>query len=371
MKKCPTCQKTYEDNLRFCQTDGTPLVDDAPAPDPYATMVASKDEIMSGIPPHNKPGVSASSSDDDDLLDIPADDDDDNDSMKTMFVTDAERKDLFDEPSSKPIPPPFGQSSSDFQEETKRSEGDTLMAQPEPPKFSEPSLNPPSFGDLSSQSSGSKSDAPSSPFGNEPPSFDRQPLPSDFDAPKTSNDNPFNSPVSSPFGEQEQQQQPMPPSYNASSSPFEPPAFKIEEAKAEQLNTPFADEVSRGNQAVAESSWTPPAAPEQSWQNQEIGQNTPFQPPPAGAGGENKTLAIVSLVLGILSLLCCAWIVPGIAAIITGFIAKKNADQNPNQYGGKGLALGGMITGGISVLLGIIVLFLYLFTGVLAGLGNM
>ena len=40
MKKCPTCSKTFEDTMRFCQVDGTPLVDDVPAFDPYATIVA-------------------------------------------------------------------------------------------------------------------------------------------------------------------------------------------------------------------------------------------------------------------------------------------------------------------------------------------
>ena len=51
MKKCPSCQRTFDDNMRFCQTDGTPLADDAPAAappapaeeeapfDPYATIV--------------------------------------------------------------------------------------------------------------------------------------------------------------------------------------------------------------------------------------------------------------------------------------------------------------------------------------------
>ena len=147
MKKCPTCQKTFDDNLRFCQSDGTPLVEDAPPPDPYATMVASKDEIMSAMPDEPKDDSPASAAEDeDDLLDIP----DESDSMKTMFVTDEERKDMFDEPSSKPIPPPtFGQD--DLLEDQPSSTADTLLAQPEPPKFSEPSLNPPSFGDSSSR----------------------------------------------------------------------------------------------------------------------------------------------------------------------------------------------------------------------------
>lgn len=351
MKKCPTCQKTYDDNLKFCQTDGTPLVDDAPPADPYATMVASKDEILSSVPPvSNEPKKSPFSAEDD-LLDIP----EDNDMGKTMVVTEAERKDMFETPSANPIPPPsFGQD--DFSVEDKRSGADTLLSQPEPPKFNEPDLSPPNFGDLSS-SSGSSSNQPNSPF-DSPPAFNNQPLPSDFDLPKKEDNNPFNTPIPSPFGEQ------MPPSYNAPTTPpFEPPAFKVEEAKAEALNTPFAEEVSHGNQAVAESSWTPPAAPEQSWGNQDIGQNTPFQPPPAGAGGENKTLAYVSLGLGILGFICCGNILCGIPAIIVGIMARNKEAADPRTYGGSNLAMIGMVLGALSIVTFVIVIIFQIFLG--------
>jgi len=40
----------------------------------------------------------------------------------------------------------------------------------------------------------------------------------------------------------------------------------------------------------------------------------------------------------------------GLAAIITGFLARSRAKQNPDQYGGAGLALGGIITGALSIL---------------------
>lgn len=351
MKKCPTCQKTYDDNLRFCQTDGTPLVEDAPPPDPYATMVASKEDIMSAMPPDDEPEEQSprSAEEDEDLLDIP----EESDAMKTSVVTAEEREEMFDEPSSKPIPPPAS-FESESSGEQKSSDADTLLAQPEPPKFSEPDLNPPSFGD-SPPSSGTSSAPPSSPFGSEPPSFDKQPLPSESNEPPRADDEQKGSPIPSPFGEQ------MPPSYNAPSSPpFAPQEFKEEEVKAERLNTPFAEEVSQGNQAMAEQSWTPPAAPEQSWENQEIGQNTPFQPPPAGAGGENKTLAIVALVTGILSCLCCFSIITGPAAVVMGFMAKGKASSNPKEYGGAGLALGGIITGAVGTLIGIVVIILNL-----------
>ena len=99
--------------------------------------------------------------------------------------------------------------------------------------------------------------------------------------------------------------------------------------------------------------WTPPPAPTPEWQGQAVGSNTPFQPPPAGAGGENKTLAIISLVLGILSVCCYVAPLTGLAALITGFMANKKATQDPQNYGGKGLALAGMICGGVFFLLGV------------------
>jgi hypothetical protein len=63
------------------------------------------------------------------------------------------------------------------------------------------------------------------------------------------------------------------------------------------------------------------------------------------------------------------WFIPGIVAVVLGFIAKGKADSNPNEYGGRGLALAGIITGGISVVLGILVVILY-FLGFLASLAR-
>jgi len=40
----------------------------------------------------------------------------------------------------------------------------------------------------------------------------------------------------------------------------------------------------------------------------------------------------------------------GLAGVITGFLARSRANKNPEQYGGGGLALGGIITGGLSIL---------------------
>ena len=215
MKKCPTCDRTFEDTLKFCQIDGTPLVN--------AAEVKSED------------------------------------SFKTMVgnLISKEEEDL-------PKPSSESASQSPFE------------------------------------------NAPGSPFGSSMPSF-KEPEPM-FDEPQTS----FNQ---SPF---------------SGSPPF---------------NSPSDAYNSQGQQ----SQWTPPPAPISEWQNQNSGQNIPFQ---AGVitKGQDKTLAIVSLVCGILSLTCCG-AVAGIPALITGYMAKNNVDADPLNYTGRGMALAGMIMGGISLAL--------------------
>lgn len=226
MKRCPTCQRTFDDNMKFCQADGTPLVSDTA-------------------------GAGGSSAQD-------------FDPMKTVLGTPP--------PVDLPPPSPFGSS--------------------EPPRSPSSDLNSPSFGDLGGTAS---SNQPSGGFG-------QQPSGGFSDAPRTPT---FQEPDPQ-FGQQ----------------PFG--------------NTP--------------SDWSPPPAPAANWGNQGLGQNTPFTPPPpiGGSGGQNQTLAIVSLICGILGL-CCGILGP--VGLITGYIAYNNANKNPMMYGGKGLALGGMITGGISTLL--------------------
>ena len=361
MKKCPTCDKTFEDSLRFCQVDGTPLVDDAPAFDPYATIVSSPrpaapvaepeeavvvEPVAEAAAPEPEPeSVMAPIAEPDNVLDLPSED-----PLKTMYVSDAEMRDALggetpiaeepivempaiEEPSA-PEPPVVEE-----------------FAAPEPPSFSVPDVPAPSFGETTTPPSPfAVSDVPAETHSSEPSVFDEPapPPPPVFDEPVTAPP-VFEEPAPA-FDEAATMIQPP------MSIPFEPPA------PAPVLDPPApapADEWAPPPAPVAE--WTPPPAPDASWQNQEIGSNTPFQPPPSGTGaGENKTLAIISLVCGILSVFCCGWFIPGIAAIVMGYIAKGKATSDPANYGGAGLALGGMITGGISLVLGVIVVILYL-----------
>lgn len=98
----------------------------------------------------------------------------------------------------------------------------------------------------------------------------------------------------------------------------------------------------------------PPAAPPPPAQ-----QGGYYSAPPSGPVDEEKMnpLAIVSLVAGILSVpLCCCLgggALPGIVAVVTGFMAISQCNQDPNMKG-RGLAIAGLVCGGVGVLLGIL-----------------
>lgn len=252
MKRCPVCQKTYADSMRFCQIDGTLLVEETD--DPYKTTI----------------GNPAVRDDDENLLQLPTDSEQFN---KTDSAEQYAKKEdsLFENPTE--------QISSPF---------DSPAYQP-PPSFIEPN--------------GAQN--PESPFGT----------------PQT----PFNQ-------------------------------------------TPFDQYQEPTGQPIQQSQWTPPPAPEAGWQNQNIGANTPFQPP--AIQGQNQTLPIISLVCGVLAfvLICCYGGVPfGIAALITGFLGIQNFNKDSVNFSGKGLAIAGMILGGISLALTVV---FFIFGIALGTLGN-
>jgi hypothetical protein len=84
------------------------------------------------------------------------------------------------------------------------------------------------------------------------------------------------------------------------------------------------------------------------------GWQAPAPPPFPGASGQQKTLAVVSLVVGILSLFCFG-IITGPIAIVLGVMALNKEKNEPAVYGGgKGMAYAGIALGAISVVLTII-----------------
>ena len=296
MKRCPTCDKTFDDSMKFCQTDGTPLLSaDETSEDMMKTMVSSPS-------------------------DLPASD---FDSFKTI-VGDSTSAGSAGQPETG-INDDAVKTQIFSREETDKEFG---------------------FGEMKGEMA--KDVSPPSPFGDSTPSW--------MDAPdKNSND--FSS-SSSPFDDINS------PDYRSSSSPFQEPEPMFKKSEESFNQSPYGSQVDSYSSPMQQSEWTPPPAPISEWQNQSIGQNTPFQPPLSGEA-KDTTLAIVSLVCGILSLTCCGP-VTGIAALITGFMAKNNVEGNPQQYGGRGLALAGMIMGGISLVLTV----LYFIFVIILGIAN-
>lgn len=82
-----------------------------------------------------------------------------------------------------------------------------------------------------------------------------------------------------------------------------------------------------------------------------------YQPPFAAASviqKQDQTLPIISLILGAfgLILICCYAGFPlGAAAIVTGYLGLNNANKDPMQYGGRGMAIGGIVLGAIGILI--------------------
>lgn len=368
MKKCPTCDRTFADGMKFCQTDGTLLIDATTPADPYKTVVGNQSDIATAIPPVDPFKTMVASppprSDEEDVLQLPD---------KPVAPQDESRRE-FNSGRAEDVPPldlPLAPSAPLV--EPKPASPTDYSA---PAQFNKPPLSPPVFEDLSSSETGADEavtrinqdfsrENPASSSSSSP--FDSKPFQNDFSG-QSPYGNQENKPIPSPFQDSGSSQY-QPPAV----SPFDAPKPPFKEAEPMfggqpesfgqspfQPPSPFGSSEQPFNQPMQQTEWTPPPAPVAEWQNQDLGANTPFQPP-AAAVGQDQTLAIVSLVCGVLSIVCCGAFT-GIPAIITGFMAKNNVDSNPNQYGGRGFALAGMILGGISVFFTIIyILYLVVF----------
>ena len=279
--------------MRFCQTDGTALVEAAPAVDPYKTMVARPEDLAAAIPPATPAAPEPQA--EEEVLQIPPIE---TDPKKTMYVSEAELRGAMQE--------------ADGPDEQ------VMDLSPPPPAFIEQEAAP--FGDK--QDSGISKTTP---------------------------------PIPSPFG--------------TGSAEIEQPAFAAREPEAPSFiqaeppapaSNPFNEPA-----PIEKADFSPtPAAPQHSRQPEEM-QNPQYQPGSGlAAAGQNKTLAIVSLVAGILGLtLCCGTLLPSLIAIVTGFMARGKASGDPVNYGGGGLAVAGLITGVLGLLAGIAYLVFVFFPG--------
>jgi hypothetical protein len=115
-----------------------------------------------------------------------------------------------------------------------------------------------------------------------------------------------------------------------------------------------------------QASWNPPAsdvAPSPPRWEQPITPAWQPPPPPTYVQQANKSLAVASMVIGIVSVTVgwlCLGPIPGIAAIILGAVALSQIKKNPDRVGGKQFAWTGVITGSITVLIYTILMIIYI-----------
>lgn len=95
----------------------------------------------------------------------------------------------------------------------------------------------------------------------------------------------------------------------------------------------------------------PPAPQPYGWANDNPAQWTP-PPPPAirGAATQQQTLAVASMILGLVGI-TFGWICGGpffaLLAVVMGIVSLFQIKKDPVRYGGKPLALIGLILGGL------------------------
>ena len=82
-----------------------------------------------------------------------------------------------------------------------------------------------------------------------------------------------------------------------------------------------------------------------------------------GGAPETDPMAIASLVTGILSIVCCwfpciSMILP-VAAVGTGVFSIMRQNKEPQRFGGKPLAIAGIVMGGLFLVFNALMFFLY------------
>ena len=113
---------------------------------------------------------------------------------------------------------------------------------------------------------------------------------------------------------------------------------------------------------TSEANWNPPQAPPAVWQGNQGAAQTPFSQFPTHVT-QNQTLAIVSLGLGVGAMTvgwcCSSGLLLSPAALITGFIALSQIKKDPQTNGGRGFAIGGIVTAAVFLALYLLFILIY------------
>jgi hypothetical protein len=129
--------------------------------------------------------------------------------------------------------------------------------------------------------------------------------------------------------------------------PYQPPQWQQPEQKPEQGGWQSSWNQPQQDQPGWQSSWGQPQDQQQpqpnQWQQQQTPQWTGYQPAPPTPGN-----AIASLILGIVSIVLCP-IITAVIGLILGYQSKREIDNSGGRLGGRGVALGGIITSWIGL----------------------
>lgn len=145
----------------------------------------------------------------------------------------------------------------------------------------------------------------------------------------------------------------------------------VDDSMASNAPPPTVLSPPQADAPAAQPTWVTPSAdlPLPSPQEQPSPSAAPIwqpPPPPAYVQPENRSLAIAAMVVGIISVTVgwlCLGPIPGIAAIIMGGVALSQIKKTPDRVGGKPMAVVGVVTGSVTVLIyaGIMIFYLVLF----------
>jgi hypothetical protein len=146
--------------------------------------------------------------------------------------------------------------------------------------------------------------------------------------------------------------------------PYKPPQWQQPEQQPQEQQGGWQSSWNQPQQDQPgwQSSWNQPQQPEQNpWQQQaQTPQWTGYQPAPPTPGN-----AIASLILGIVSIVLCP-IITAVVGLILGYQAKREIDNSGGRLGGRGVALGGIITSWIGLAIYTPILILII-VGIAAG----
>ncbi|MBA2705058.1 MAG: DUF4190 domain-containing protein [Blastocatellia bacterium] len=111
---------------------------------------------------------------------------------------------------------------------------------------------------------------------------------------------------------------------------------------------------------------SPPQSIPSTWQS---------PPPPRMVAGPSQSLAVWSMVLGLVSITlgwCCSFgLITAPVAIVLGIYALSQIKGQPNRYAGKPLAIAGIVSGGLYFVLLAVIVLIYGLGILLSGLNKL